>query len=135
MKVKEIFEDRYHDEWVKKLAASNRAAAKQRKDAEKQQHKAAQAPKVKKPDIDLFDVYQALEMAVSNVVPDGDPIDTLGPKLRRMGVGEFKIVDTLTAAVKKHYDKKSDYHKYLADMWDLYNAGVEPSERRANPWR
>lgn len=135
MKVKDILtEDRYHDQWAKNKAAENRARAKELKAAEKAA--AARWPQqVVAPKVDLWKVWNALETVVSNVVPDGDPIDTLGPKLRRMGVDEYKIVDTLDAAVKKHYDKKSDYHGYLADMWDAYNDVAEPEYKRDNPWR
>lgn len=134
MKVRDILaEDRYEDQWIKKQAAANRAKLKAAKADEKAVK--TKPATVKKPVIDLFKVFDELQNVVSNVIPDGDPIDMLGPKLRRMGIDGYKIVDTLTAAVKKHYDKNSDYHQYLADMWDQYNDGIEPNERRANPWR
>ena len=64
-----------------------------------------------------------------------DPMDVLAPRLKRLGIDELKLVDALDAAVKKHYDKKSDYHKYLADMWDAYNDAAPAGEERENPWK
>lgn len=63
-------------------------------------------------------IWNNVQEAIGSTFPDGDPIDKLGPWMRRSG---FDIHD-IDAAVKKHAGKKKtgDYglYDYLADMWD-----------------
>jgi hypothetical protein len=130
MKVTELFEDRYFNQWAKDKAAENRARNKLYAPP-----KPSKPVKQPKPTIDLWKVWQVVQDVVGNMVPDGDPIDELPQRLRRLGVPDNKIMDTLHKAVKTHYDKKSDYHKYLEDMWDSYNEMVDDDQKRDNPWR
>lgn len=79
--------------------------------------KPAAAPK--QPEIDLDAVWRKVEDVVSNIFPDGDPIDYLAPWLQKQGITDFKIGDTLDAAAKKNgYD---DIYAYYDSMKDLYS--------------
>lgn len=81
----------------------------------------------------LLQVWRKLENVVSNVVPDSDPIDWMAPYLRKMGVDPFYTREILDKAVRRHYDKRSDYSKYLQDMWDAY--GEMQGDDYKNPWK
>jgi hypothetical protein len=81
----------------------------------------------------LQQVWRKLENVVSNVVPDGDPIDWMAPYIRKMGVDPFHTREILDMAVKRNYDKRSDYSKYLQDMWDAY--GEMQGSDYQNPWK
>jgi DNA-directed RNA polymerase subunit M/transcription elongation factor TFIIS len=81
----------------------------------------------------LHQVWYKLENVVSNVVPDGDPIDWMAPYIRKMGVDPFHTREILDMAVRKHYDRKADYSSYLKDMWDAY--GEMQGDDYQNPWK
>lgn len=79
------------------------------------------ARREKKPKIDLQAVYRIVMDAIGNIFPDGDPIDTISPKLKRQfGLEGYEVGEAITAAMKKHgtgVEKKGMY-EYMADMWD-----------------
>lgn len=93
---------------------------------------------VRKPKPDLWKIAVAVMDAVGNAVPDGDPIDALGPIVRRAcGAGYWEACNVgrwLDRAVRKHLGARS-YNEYLVDAWDGYNEICEPEQRRENPWR
>lgn len=72
--------------------------------------------------IDLDLVWRKVEEVVSNVFPDGDPIDYLVPWLKKYGITDFKVGDVLDAAAKKNgYD---DIYAYYDSMNDLSETNV-----------
>jgi hypothetical protein len=73
----------------------------------------------------LAKISMDIDDAVGQAFPDGDPIDILAPKLRRMGIDEYDIQKWLDAAVKAHSGAKS-FDEYMGNMYDDY-AGDNPS--------
>lgn len=71
---------------------------------------------------------------VGNCVPDCDPIDVLGPYVRRLTREEFTELLWLNRAAKRHLGTSS-YNQYLIDAWDGWNEACEPDQRMDNPWR
>ena len=72
-----------------------------------------------KPKIDYNLIGSIAVDAMGNVFPDGDPIDVIMPKLKRMGIDPYQtdIEPILDKAVRmKGY--KGGYYKMLADFWD-----------------
>ena len=69
---------------------------------------------------DLQKVYNKIIAVISSTFPDGDPIDTLAPWLKKQGIEGYEIGETITAAMKKfgHGSEKKGMYEYMADMWD-----------------
>lgn len=86
----------------------------------------------------LWPIAQRIMGAVSDCVPDGDPIDLLAPYVRRKlqlsEVEGWDITSWLDKACRKHLDCKS-YNQYLIDAWDGWNEVCEPDQRIPNPWK
>lgn len=91
-------------------------------------------PRATKPLPDLWPIAQAIMNAVSQCVPDGDPIDLLGPKLRHMGIDAGDVTKWLDRACRKHLGTRT-YSRYLINAWDGWNEVCEPDQRMDNPWR
>lgn len=73
----------------------------------------------KKPTVDLAAVYRKVIDVIGNSFPDGDPIDSMIPYLKKIGVKDWDAGDTINAAMKKHghgVEKKGMY-AYMASMW------------------
>ena len=92
-------------------------------------------------DAKLWKIYRIIEDEVSNSVPDGDPIDFVGPKVARfLGIDRYDVHPWLDKAVKKCGDYKN-YDDYIAGMWDsYYEVTAETPEEykemvKDNPWR
>jgi hypothetical protein len=83
---------------------------------------------------DLWPVASAIMNAVSNCVPDGDPIDVLPQVLRRMGIERDDVMRTLNRAARQFLGVKS-YNAYLIQQWDGWNEVCEPDQKMDNPWR
>lgn len=130
---------------AKRITAANKAF--DREDARRE----------KKPKIDLQAVYSIVIDSIGSAFPDGDPIDSIAPKLKRQfGLEGYEVGEAITAAMKKHghgVEKKGMY-EYMADMWDemandaLYDAknghpAREPfvhmidgkPVKQSNPWK
>jgi hypothetical protein len=83
-------------------------------------------------------VAREIENVVGNVVPDGDPIDWLAPKIKKKFGIEY-CADILNQAAKKILGYKG-YYPYLADMWQQYHDQEEddsgkPDPQWQNPWK
>ena len=96
----------------------------------------AVAPKKNKDEL-LQKIANLITDAVSNSVPDGDPIDAImqgwGRATGEPYSGQY-VGDILDRAAKKFLGAKS-YNDYVADVWDDY-AGMTPDiELGKNPWR
>jgi len=82
-------------------------------------------------------IAQAIEYAVANAVPDGDPIDGLADWLPSMA-HSGRMMEYLDMAAQRHLGAPN-YHEYVARTWDLYAEGdPEGWEERfggQNPWR
>ena len=118
--------------------------------AEQAAVKANLAPKPRKPskeekqkalDAKLWKIYMIITDAVSNAVPDGDPIDFIAPKVSKfLGIDRWDVKPWLDKAIKRNDSYKS-YDDYLAGMWDgYYEATAESPEeyarlKKENPWR
>ena len=82
----------------------------------------------------LSSIAQYIQDAVSNSFPDGDPIDYLIPKMRRLGIDSYETGDWLDKAAKKYLHSKS-YHGYLHDVWqDFMNDNPGKFGLTDNPW-
>ena len=79
---------------------------------EREERRAARELKANRPKPEAM-VNFALD-AFGSSFPDGDPIDQIGPYLKKHGL-EFS---DLNAAFQKIH--KKTYYQYLADMWDDY---------------
>lgn len=71
----------------------------------------------KQPKLTLDDVWLKIQSVVSNIYPDGDPIDHLAPWLEKHGIRDFKIGEILDRAAKKNGYK--DLYDYWESMGDL----------------
>lgn len=114
MKVLDLFEDRYFDEWAKKKGKENRERLALEKSIEKSRRELNKPPKVVKPKREdvLTDLWNKINRAVGNSFPDGDPLDHLSSYLRNHGL-TMKDVD---AACKKY--NHTTFNKMMVDMWD-----------------
>lgn len=77
-----------------------------------------------------------IDEAIGNAFPDGDPWDALYPKMRKMGIREYDMLDWLDRAVKKHLGAK-DYHTYLRQSWGDHDQTLSTMpgyDSRPNPW-
>ena len=66
----------------------------------------------------LGDVWRKVETVVSQVYPDGDPIDWLSPWLNKHGIKDFKVGEVLDRAARKNGYK--DLYDYYHSMGELY---------------
>lgn len=67
-------------------------------------------------------VAQIIEHAVSETFPDGDPMNYIWPRLKRLGVQEYyDVYDLLDRACKKVLGFKS-FDDYMGNMYDDYFA-------------
>lgn len=71
----------------------------------------------KQPKLTLDDVWFKIQSVVSNIYPDGDPIDHLAPWLKKHGIRDFKIGEILDRAAKKNGYK--DLYDYWESMGNL----------------
>ncbi len=128
---------------MRTLSPADQATAK----AEMMRKMKVKAPKPSKEekekamDAKLWKIYRIIEDAVSNAVPDGDPIDFVGPRVAKfLGIDRYDVMPWLNRAMKKHGGYK-DYNEYLQGMWDgYYEATAESPEeyarmKKENPWR
>lgn len=115
---------------AKALAAANREKIRNAKLAQKAMF--APSPKPAKPKIDLEKVAIDFENVVGQVFPDGDPLDYMIPKLKRMGIDQYDVGKVLDQAARKYLGAKS-YTDYLSNMWDD-NPEARGSQEQ-NPWR
>jgi len=79
----------------------------------------------------------AIETAVGNSMPDGDPWDAISVKGRKAGIDPDNLLKYLDLAARKHLGSKG-YYDYLRMMWDAYGAGDfgnEPEANWKNPWK
>ena len=84
---------------------------------------------------DLGTVARKIEAVVGDTFPDGDPIDSLGPWVRRQfRVKDWDVGDVLNKAAKLHLGSK-DYVDYLAKLWDDYSEYADTNGQTRNPWR
>jgi len=120
------------EEREKKFKAQQAAAKAKAKRDEKADDKRREKKAVDY-NIDYAKLGRMIEDAVSNAVPDGDPIDQLIPYFRRLGI-DYDIVKYLDRAVKMSPMLKSHktYNGYLKDMWDTYIE--QDPDYGENPW-
>jgi hypothetical protein len=69
----------------------------------------------------LATISQWIDEAVGNSFPDGDPMDTILPKLRRAGIPEEKWMALVDAAVRAHGGAR-DFDTYMGRMYDDHAA-------------
>ena len=78
-----------------------------------------------------------IDDAIGNAFPDGDPWDQLYPKMRKMGIRDYDMLDWLDRAVRKAKAGKS-YHDYLRAVWNDYMSGNmghgDQFKDMTNPW-
>jgi hypothetical protein len=87
---------------------------------------------------DLEALGREIERVVGDTFPDGDPIDKLGPYVKRkFQCNSYEISDFLNKAAKT-LGKYKDYGDYLAQTWDEYSVGyaeMNPDFDTTNPWK
>ena len=84
------------------------------------------APKAKAPSapkLTLSDVWRKVEEVVSQIYPDGDPIDWLVPWFKKQGISSHNVGGILERAAKKNG------YKDIYDYWDSFGADVGYSEK------
>lgn len=64
----------------------------------------------------LDDLYWVAQDAIGMSFPDGDPIDHIIPKARRMGIPMDSVGEWLDRAFKKH--EGVGFYEHLARLWD-----------------
>lgn len=106
----------------KQIAAANREKAAANRENLKQlrkstlKQKVAAIPKTLAPSLSLDTIWRQVESVVSQVYPDGDPIDWLMPWFRKQGIPDHKVSDLITKAAKKHgYKDMYAYYDSMAD--------------------
>lgn len=90
---------------------------------------------------DINRIAFKIEQIVSEVFPDGDPIDKIAPWLKNnFDINNWDITKILDKAVKV-LGKYKGYHEYLANQWDSYtemyldaNKGLKDMHPD-NPWK
>lgn len=115
------------------VKAAETAQKKARKDYEKFLAQKIESSKPKTPDLGA--VARKIEDTLGATFPDGDPIDILGPWMKKTyNIEGFAVGAVLDKAVKK-IGKYKDYYDYLAQTWDEFSADFPGLEGRGNPWR
>lgn len=82
-------------------------------------HKEPKAPK-----INYQKVYDIVIDAIGSSFPDGDPIDHIIPKLKRMGLDPYDSGKIIDQALKKfgHGAEKKGLYKYMETTWSDFQA-------------
>lgn len=84
----------------------------------------------KQPKLTLDDVWLKIQSVVSNIYPDGDPIDHLAPWLKKHGIRDFNIGEILDRAAKKNgYKDLYDYWESMGDLLLSEQGVAEGSEQ------
>lgn len=90
------------------------------------------AERKKEKDLILWRVWMVIQESVGNSVPDGDPIDHIMPRLRRMfGYDRYEWPEQLNKLMDtacRRYGHASDYTDYLAKVWDYYEETNDDSD-------
>ena len=137
--------------------AEERGRQKEWDDVDKEERKkeralAANARRLKKENASREQIWHKVEEAVGNSFPDGDPIDTLGPWMRKFDISMDEVnaaVAWATGNTRRKNAKQFGLYDYLANMWDDYAAdalhdaqqgshGEDYSHEwfaRPNPWK
>lgn len=105
----------------KELAAAEKEATKARVKASVEAAKAAKTSSNKETTQDfLRDVYNIVMECISNTFPDGDPMDWIMPKLKKMGVSSSNVHSTVDKAMKAcgGISERKGLSGYMADLWD-----------------
>lgn len=88
----------------------------------KPQKVVSKTPEPKSQSLDLDTIWRKVEDVISNIFPDGDPIDWLAPWLQKQGVKDFKIGDILDQAAQKN--GYNDIYDYYEQMKQQYSADL-----------
>jgi hypothetical protein len=127
--IKQVQNDRYETSKkraaeLKRERAEDARQAKRRNDPTKLTKKEAE------------EVGRKIEEVNGAYFPDGDPIDHLGPWVKRRFGVEWGIGEILDQGAKT-LGKYKDYYDYLSKMWDAYvEDGFFPDLKdRQNPWK
>ena len=120
MKVNELLEDRYFNQWAKDKAAENRARNKLLAPPKASKAAPAKAPKKEKPNFGK--IWLDVQDAIGDSFPDGDPIDHIrGPK-DQWGHLDMQLIDKVVKMYAGSKKAKYGLYDYLADMWDDHQA-------------
>lgn len=129
----EIQDEKYFAKWAKELAAANRAKKELKLQAERElkreqdeldklrRQKAREEERRLKGEAkkaDLQKIAQIIDDAIGQAIPDGDPIDYILPRVRRMGYDGWDLTKILDKAARLLGSKS--YYDRLADAWDDY---------------
>ena len=125
MKIKDLFEDRYFNQWAKDKAAENRARNKLNAPPKPPKEPKQKPWKPTKPTD--AQVWQKLYTVVGDTFPDGDPIDLIGPYMDRYGL-TMKDIDRV---VNSYQSIKGGYYEWLAQMWDDATADAVHDAKQA----
>lgn len=126
--------------WAKEKALANRERIKKEREDIKKLQMIKNREKAKELNRNkLLKIGSIIIDAVSQVIPDGDPIDLIHKKLLHLGfVGEFDdLIPLLNKAVKETSSlaPHKTYDNYLRDMWDTYLEQDPDWNNGKNPWK
>lgn len=86
----------------------------------------------------LYKISDLINDAVGYSFPDGDPIDYIMPRIKKLGIDPYDAMPYLDKAAKKHLGSKT-YYDYLADFWDQFMVDNPDLAKQysmgQNPWR
>jgi len=88
----------------------------------------AKREKVKKA---LNDLYWIAQDAIGMSFPDGDPIDHIIPKARRLGIPMDSVGEWLDRAFKKN--EGVSYDQFLSNLWDDQYGDAKSDMDHVNP--
>ena len=116
---KKLNEANAQDLVYKQMAADNKAKIAQMRGPSLKQQMAAMPKAAAAPKLTLNDVWRQVEHVVGQIYPDGDPIDWMGPWLKKKGFAEHQIGSIIERAAKKNgYNDMYDYWNQLKDQLD-----------------
>lgn len=103
--------------WMK--ARGNPKADREEVAARKKAERENKPVREVKPKLDYQKIYNKVIDVIGQTFPDGDPIDSLAPYIRRMGVKDWDVMDVINAAMKKcgNAAEKKGLYPYMAILW------------------
>jgi hypothetical protein len=85
----------------------------------------------------LEKIANIIQDAWGQAFPDGDPIDIIMPKMRRMGIDMYDVGDWLNKAARRVMGYRS-YQDFLEQSWDQFKGDnpdlVNDYNLHSNPW-
>ncbi len=85
----------------------------------------------------LEKIASIIQDAWSQAFPDGDPLDIIIPKMRRLGIDTYDVGDWLNKAARRIMGYRS-YNDFLEQSWNEFKGDnpdkVDDYNLHSNPW-